>query len=79
LVVIVRDDELDVLLAEQTAYCRARAGEYDKTSAYDAVSRAGLVAALETFAPRGRVLELACGTGEWIVELANTPRSSSGG
>ena len=56
-------DQLDALVAEQTAYYRARAGEYDKTSAYDAVSRAALVAALEAFAPYGRVLELACGTG----------------
>lgn len=62
--------ELDVLLAEQIAYYRARAGEYDETSPLDADSRAELVAALEAFAPRGRVLELACGTGQWTRELA---------
>jgi len=67
--VTVAHDELDALLAEQTAYYRARADEYDQTSAFDADSRSELVAALEAFAPQGRVLELACGTGQWTVEL----------
>lgn len=70
-VLIVPGDELVALLAEQTAYYRARAGEYDRTSPlpFDPGSRAQLLAALEAFAPRGRVLELAGGTGEWTVEL----------
>jgi len=59
-----------VLLAERSAYHRVRAGEHDETSALDAGSRAELVSALEAFAPRGRVLELACGTGQWTLELA---------
>jgi trans-aconitate methyltransferase len=67
----VRRDDLDALLAEQIAYYRARAGEYDRTSplTYDADARGELAAALEAFGPSGEVLELACGTGEWTVEL----------
>jgi len=65
-------DELDALLAEQVAYYRARAGEYDATSPLpgDDKSRAKLLDALQSFAPRGRVLELACGTGQWTTALA---------
>lgn len=59
-------DELDALLAEQAAYYGARAAEYDATSpiSADDASRATLVDAVEVFAPRGRVLEFACGTGQ---------------
>jgi ubiquinone/menaquinone biosynthesis C-methylase UbiE len=63
-------DDLDALIAEQVAYYRARAHEYDATDAVDAESRAVLLDALRAFAPRGPVLELACGTGQWTAELA---------
>jgi demethylmenaquinone methyltransferase/2-methoxy-6-polyprenyl-1,4-benzoquinol methylase len=68
----VERDDLDALLAEQVAYYRARAGEYDRTSplTYDDPVRGELAAALAGFAPYGEVLELACGTGQWTVELA---------
>jgi demethylmenaquinone methyltransferase/2-methoxy-6-polyprenyl-1,4-benzoquinol methylase len=64
-------DELDDLLGEQIAYYRARAGEYDATSPVDDSSRATLLDALAAFGPRGRVLELACGTGKWTGVLAD--------
>lgn len=65
------DDELDALLAEQVAYYRARAPEYaeggipelgeeELTAGWHALN-----ANIDTFAPTGDVLELACGPGTW--------------
>jgi len=54
----VPHDELDALVAEQTAYYRARAGEYDNTSAFDPSSRAELVAVLEALGPGDEFLSL---------------------
>jgi SAM-dependent methyltransferase len=71
------DDTGDrTLLDEQIAYYRARAGEYDATSpgadaAPFAEHTAKVRAALDAFAPRGRVLELAAGTGQWSAQLAD--------
>ena len=65
-------DELDALLAEQVDYYRARAGEYDATVGYAPETHAALVEAIHRFDPRGRVLELACGTGQWTEVLAET-------
>jgi demethylmenaquinone methyltransferase/2-methoxy-6-polyprenyl-1,4-benzoquinol methylase len=71
------------VVQEQIEYYRARAGEYDewwlRQGRYDRgpefkaqwTSEIELVkAALEEFAPGGNVLELACGTGNWSLELA---------
>jgi demethylmenaquinone methyltransferase/2-methoxy-6-polyprenyl-1,4-benzoquinol methylase len=70
----VVDDELDSLLTEQIAYYRARAGEYDSTYPLDVHAdtgaRAELLTTLDELAPFGETLELACGTGQWTVELA---------
>src|SRR4051794_9584984 len=57
----------DPLLQEQSAYYRAVAREYFD-HALDV--QADLDALIDTFAPRGDVLELACGPGTWTALLA---------
>jgi len=74
----------DRILREQIDYYRARAGEYDewflRQGRYDhgTVANAAwfdevaaLARALDDFAPRGNVLELAAGTGLWTRRLAS--------
>jgi demethylmenaquinone methyltransferase/2-methoxy-6-polyprenyl-1,4-benzoquinol methylase len=72
----------DDVLAEQIAYYRARADEYDqwfnRQGRYDRGPKANaawfaeadqVTRALEDFAPRGEVLEIAAGTGIWTRKL----------
>lgn len=72
----------DVRLAEQKAYYRARAPEYDewffRRGRYDRgyevnerwfIEADAVRQALDAFKPGGRVLEFACGTGLWTAQL----------
>jgi 2-polyprenyl-3-methyl-5-hydroxy-6-metoxy-1,4-benzoquinol methylase len=61
-------DELGDVLAEQVAYYRARAPEYE-LGAIPGAWGGEPEAALEAFAPTGSVLELACGQGTWTAKL----------
>ena len=65
------DDER-ALLADQVAYYRARAPEYDRTAYGEdqAGAQARIARTLDRLDPRGNVLELACGTGMWTEALA---------
>jgi demethylmenaquinone methyltransferase/2-methoxy-6-polyprenyl-1,4-benzoquinol methylase len=73
----------DEILREQIAYYRARAPEYDEWHLREGMCDLGpewnekwhgevetVARALDSFAPTGRVLELACGTGWWTERLA---------
>ena len=60
--------QTDPLLAEQIAYYRALANEYED-HALPHRGQDELFAALEAFRPTGHVLELACGPGVWTERL----------
>ncbi|MGP4045577.1 class I SAM-dependent methyltransferase [Streptomyces sp. 2A115] len=64
----------DALLAEQMAYYRAGAAEYDRPyTEYEDLRR--LLAVVDDLPIAGDVLELACGTGQWTALLAARARS----
>jgi 2-polyprenyl-3-methyl-5-hydroxy-6-metoxy-1,4-benzoquinol methylase len=69
----IRDDVsvTDDVLADQVAYYRRRAGEYDVTAYGDvAVARTRIDRLVSEVQPTGKVLEIACGTGMWTGALA---------
>src|SRR6266487_2299053 len=61
----------DDVLTEQVGYYRHRASEYDVTAYGDvAAARTRIARLVAQMHPRGRVLEIACGTGMWTEALA---------
>ena len=61
-------------LAEQLAYYRAVAEEYEYHR-IDVPGQHELLAAIEAFRPTGDVLELACGSGTWTEYLIRSART----
>lgn len=64
-----KSDDLEPLFAEQVAYYRAIAGEYEDHAISAGARGSELFAALDSFRPTGCVLELACGPGVWTERL----------
>ena len=68
-------DHDEQLIEEQIRYYARRAPEYDATTVGPSGPLGGQTSifrgALEEFAPRGRVLEIAAGTGEWTKRLVD--------
>ena len=62
------------VIADQIAYYRARAPEYDET--FGGSHDPALIAALAAIRPSGDVLELACGTGAWTEAIIGQPVGS---
>ncbi|HEY3905727.1 MAG TPA: class I SAM-dependent methyltransferase [Streptosporangiaceae bacterium] len=63
---------IDEVLADQVAYYRRRAGEYDVTAYEDVAATRALIARLVAeMRPTGSVLEIASGTGLWTEALAD--------
>ena len=65
---------LDDLIAEQSAYYRAVASQYE-AGALEVPGGDELEAALDAFRPTGRILELACGPGTWTPRLLRDAES----
>lgn len=65
-------DAVDAQVAEQLTYYRQRAAEYDETSplGHTQPERATVPIVVDRLGISGDVLELACGTGIWTIELA---------